>query len=143
MKPKAPSYNLPVGYVPFPVEPTREILQAVESAEPGAYLSLKAYAAIVKAARDTYQPEDRQASLFDIEPMTMAKARASSAYYSGLALRDLLELLPVVQGDTPASAAAVKRAREKLLASVVEHADDILEALRVAASTLETANDGA
>jgi hypothetical protein len=143
MKSKSNSYNLPVGYVPFPVEPTREILQAVESAQPGAFLSLKGYAALVKAARDTYEPEDRQASLFAIEPMTMSQARASSAYYSALALREMMELLPVVQGDTPASAAAVKRAREKLLASVVEHADDILEALRVAAATMETANNGA
>jgi hypothetical protein len=148
MRPKTKTpYAIPVGYVALPVEPTREIIEAFEAAQPGGFLSLKGYAALVKTARDTFDPEaddqalDPAAIAATIPRLTLTQARTAAAFYAGLALRDMQELLPVIQGTTPASAAAVKRARDKLLASVVEHADDIVEALRAAATTLETAND--
>lgn len=135
--------NLPVGYVPLPVEPTREIMEAFEAAQPGAFLSLRAYAALVKTARETFDPSDNAGddqAPATIHKITMAQARTAGAFYAGIAHRDIQELIPVVQGSTNASAAAVKRAKDKLLATVVEHADDILEALRAAATTLEPVN---
>lgn len=134
--------NLPVGYVPLPVELTREIAEAFELAAPGSILSARSYAAIVRVAREQFDdlhddPLADPPQGIPVQALTMAQAKTSSAFYSGLALRELADLLPVVQGRAKATQAAVARARDKLLAVIVEHGDDIVEALRVAAGNTE------